>query len=177
MTDITQESLQKKQKAIDLLAKRYRGLEQRTEDIDLRLRLYFDDLLEHSSAQRGRPQRLARHLKGRAAGCRQVPRCSTRIISTPGRVQTVIRLREGEWGHVRQRVEASQGVTEMTPASGAVGSSAGNRSKSSSSPASTAFTQWINTQMFSGPKSQLLRTERGRTAPSGTTAECAPTSR
>jgi hypothetical protein len=33
MTDITQESLQKKQEAIDLLAKRYRGMEQRTEDI------------------------------------------------------------------------------------------------------------------------------------------------
>ena len=51
MTDITQESLQKKQEAIDLLAKRYRGMEQRTEDIDLRLRLYFEDLLEHSSAK------------------------------------------------------------------------------------------------------------------------------
>ena len=41
MTDITQESLQKKQEAIDLLTRRYRGMEQRTEDIDLRLRLYF----------------------------------------------------------------------------------------------------------------------------------------
>ena len=51
MTDITQESLQKKQEAIDLVVKRYRGMEQRTEDIDLRLRLYFEDLLEHSSAK------------------------------------------------------------------------------------------------------------------------------
>lgn len=41
MTDITQESLQKKQEAIDLLAKRYRGLEQRTEDI-VTLALYGD---------------------------------------------------------------------------------------------------------------------------------------
>jgi hypothetical protein len=42
---------QRKQQAIDLLANRYRGMETVCEGIDMRLRMYFEDLLEHSSAR------------------------------------------------------------------------------------------------------------------------------
>ena len=40
-----------KQRAIDLLESRYRGMENVCEGIDMRLRMYFEDLLEHSSAR------------------------------------------------------------------------------------------------------------------------------
>ena len=45
------EQQQQKQRAIDLLESRYRGMENVCEGIDMRLRMYFEDLLEHSSAR------------------------------------------------------------------------------------------------------------------------------
>ena len=95
MTDITQESLQKKQEAIDLLAKRYCGLEQRCEDIDLRLRLYFEDLLEHSSAKEDDDNDWhgIYELLGAAKFLRMLDSYNFNVK----KVQTVIRLREGEW--------------------------------------------------------------------------------
>ena len=95
MTDITQESLQKKQEAIDLLAKRYRGLEQRCEDIDLRLRLYFEDLLEHSSAKEDDDNDW--HGIYELLGAAKFLRMLDTYNFNTRKVQTVIRLREGEW--------------------------------------------------------------------------------
>ena len=95
MTDITQESLQKKQEAIDLLAKRYRGMEQRCEDIDLRLRLYFEDLLEHSSAKEDDAGDW--HGIYELLGAAKFLRMLDTYNFNTRKVQTVIRLREGEW--------------------------------------------------------------------------------
>ena len=41
------EQQQQKQQAIDLLETRYRVMENACEGIDMRLRMYFEDLLEH----------------------------------------------------------------------------------------------------------------------------------
>ena len=53
------EQQQQKQRAIDLLESRYRGMENVCEGIDMRLRMYFEDLLEHSSAREVDPQAAA----------------------------------------------------------------------------------------------------------------------
>ena len=42
-----------KQRAIDLLESRYRGMENVCEAIDMRLRMYFEDLLEHRLTEAG----------------------------------------------------------------------------------------------------------------------------
>ena len=89
------EQQQQKQQAIDLLAKRYRGMEQRTEDIDLRLRLYFEDLLEHSSAREDDPTDW--HGLYELLGAAKFLRCLDTYNFNTKKVQTVIRLREGEW--------------------------------------------------------------------------------
>ena len=49
------EQQNQKQQAIDLLESRYRGMDNVCEGIDMRLRMYFEYLLEHSSAREDDP--------------------------------------------------------------------------------------------------------------------------
>ena len=89
---------QQKQRAIDLLATRYRGMENACEGIDMRLRMYFEDLLEHSSAREDDPQDW--HGLYELLGGAKFLRCLDTYNFNTKKVQTVIRLREGEWRQV-----------------------------------------------------------------------------
>ena len=89
------EQQQQKQRAIDLLESRYRGMENVCEGIDMRLRMYFEDLLEHSSAREDDPNDW--HGLYELLGGAKFLRCLDTYNFNTKKVQTVIRLREGEW--------------------------------------------------------------------------------
>ena len=91
------EQQQQKQRAIDLLESRYRGMENVCEGIDMRLRMYFEDLLEHSSARLDDPNDW--HGLYELLGAAKFLRCLDTYNFNTKKVQTVIRLREGEWRH------------------------------------------------------------------------------
>ena len=159
MTDITQESLQKKQEAIDLLAKRYRGLEQRCEDIDLRLRLYFEDLLEHSSAKEDDDNDW--HGIYELLGAAKFLRMLDTYNFNTRKVQTVIRLREGEWVPVGKAWKHLSGGLKC-PGMGGGQVYRWENFQVFILASIYGFYTWINTQVESGTKSELLRTERER---------------
>lgn len=159
MTDITQESLQKKQEAIDLLAKRYRGMEQRTEDIDLRLRLYFEDLLEHSSAKEDDDNDW--HGIYELLGAAKFLRMLDTYNFNTRKVQTVIRLREGEWVPVGKAWKHLSGGLRC-PGMGGGQVYRWEPFQVFILASIYGFYTWINTQVESGTKSELLRTERER---------------
>jgi len=159
MTDITQESLQKKQEAIDLLAKRYRGMEQRTEDIDLRLRLYFEDMLEHSSAKEDDENDW--HGIYELLGAAKFLRMLDTYNFNTRKVQTVIRLREGEWAPVGKAWKHLSGGLRC-PGMGGGQVYRWEPFQVFILASIYGFYTWINTQVESGTKSELLRTERER---------------
>ena len=159
MTDITQESLQKKQEAIDLVAKRYRGMEQRTEDIDLRLRLYFEDLLEHSSAKEDDDNDW--HGIYELLGAAKFLRMLDTYNFNTRKVQTVIRLREGEWVPVGKAWKHLSGGLKC-PGMGGGQVYRWEPFQVFILASIYGFYTWINTQVESGTKSELLRTERER---------------
>ena len=159
MTDITQESLQKKQEAIDLLTRRYRGMEQRTEDIDLRLRLYFEDLLEHSSAKEDDDNDW--HGIYELLGAAKFLRMLDTYNFNTRKVQTVIRLREGEWVPVGKAWKHLSGGLRC-PGMGGGQVYRWEPFQVFILASIYGFYTWINTQVESGTKSELLRTERER---------------
>ena len=159
MTDITQESLQKKQEAIDLLTRRYRGMEQRTEDIDLRLRLYFEDLLEHSSAKEDDDNDW--HGIYELLGAAKFLRMLDTYNFNTRKVQTVIRLREGEWAPVGKAWKHLSGGLRC-PGMGGGQVYRWEPFQVFILASIYGFYTWINTQVESGTKSELLRTERER---------------
>ena len=159
MTDITQESLQKKQEAIDLLTRRYRGMEQRTEDIDLRLRLYFEDLLEHSSAKEDDDNDW--HGIYELLGAAKFLRMLNTYNFNTRKVQTVIRLREGEWAPVGKAWKHLSGGLRC-PGMGGGQVYRWEPFQVFILASIYGFYTWINTQVESGTKSELLRTERER---------------
>ena len=159
MTDITQESLQKKQEAIDLLTRRYRGMEQRTEDIDLRLRLYFEDLLEHSSAKEDDDNDW-HGIYELLGGAKFLRMLDTYNFNTK-KVQTVIRLREGEWVPVGKAWKHLSGGLKC-PGMGGGQVFRWEPFQVFILASIYGFYTWINTQVESGTKSELLRTERER---------------
>ena len=159
MTDITQESLQKKQEAIDLLTRRYRGMEQRTEDIDLRLRFYFEDLLEHSSAKEDDDNDW--HGIYELLGAAKFLRMLDTYNFNTRKVQTVIRLREGEWVPVGKAWKHLSGGLRC-PGMGGGQVYRWEPFQVFILASIYGFYTWINTQVESGTKSELLRTERER---------------
>ena len=159
MSDIIQESLQKKQEAIDLVTKRYRGMEQRTEDIDLRLRLYFEDLLEHSSANEEDENDW--HGIYELLGAAKFLRMLDTYNFNTKKVQTVIRLREGEWVPVGKAWKHLSGGLKC-PGMGGGQVYRWEPFQVFILASIYGFYTWINTQVESGTKSELLRTERER---------------
>ena len=153
------EQQQQKQQAIDLLAKRYRGLEQRTEDIDLRLRLYFEDLLEHSSAKEDDDNDW--HGIYELLGAAKFLRMLDTYNFNTRKVQTVIRLREGEWAPVGKAWKHLSGGLRC-PGMGGGQVYRWEPFQVFILASIYGFYTWINTQVESGTKSELLRTERER---------------
>ena len=151
------EQQQQKQQAIDLLETRYRGMENVCEGIDMRLRMYFEDLLEHSSARLDDPNDW--HGLYELLGAAKFLRCLDTYNFNTKKVQTVIRLREGEWrqdGNVWRHI--SGGLKCPGIAGGQVYRWAPFQVFALAS--IYGFYVWIDTQVPAGSKPQLLRTER-----------------
>ena len=148
------EQQQQKQRAIDLLESRYRGMENACEGIDMRLRMYFEDLLEHSSAREDDPNDW--HGLYELLGGAKFLRCLDTYNFNTKKVQTVIRLREGEWrqdGNVWRHI--SGGLKCPGIAGGQVYRWANFQVFCLAS--IYGFYAWIDTQMPAGSKPQLLR--------------------
>ena len=141
------------------MAKRYRGMEQRTEDIDLRLRLYFEDLLEHSSAKEDDDNDW--HGIYELLGAAKFLRMLDTYNFNTRKVQTVIRLREGEWVPVGKTWKHLSGGLRC-PGMGGGQVYRWEPFQVFILASIYGFYTWINTQVESGTKSELLRTERER---------------
>lgn len=151
------EQQQQKQRAIDLLESRYRGMENVCEGIDLRLRLYFEDLLEHSSAREDDPYDW--HGLYELLGAAKFLRCLDTYNFNTKKVQTVIRLREGEW---RQDEGVWRHISGGLKCPGIAGGQVYRWAPFQVFALASiyGFYAWIDTQMPAGSKPQLLRTER-----------------
>ena len=127
------------------------------EGIDMRLRMYFEDLLEHSSARLDDPNDW--HGLYELLGGAKFLRCLDTYNFNTKKVQTVIRLREGEWrqdGNVWRHI--SGGLKCPGIAGGQVYRWANFQVFCLAS--IYGFYTWIDTQVPAGSKPQLLRTER-----------------
>ena len=146
-----------KQRAIDLLATRYRGMENVCETIDMRLRMYFEDLLEHSSAREDDPNDW--HGLYELLGAAKFLRCLDTYNFNTKKVQTVIRLREGEW---RQDEGVWRHISGGLKCPGIAGGQVYRWAPFQVFALASiyGFYAWIDTQMPAGSKPQLLRTER-----------------
>ena len=151
------EQQQQKQRAIDLLETRYRGMENVCEGIDIRLRMYFEDLLEHSSARLDDPNDW--HGLYELLGGAKFLRCLDTYNFNTKKVQTVIRLREGEW---RQDGNAWRHISGGLKCPGIAGGQVYRWAPFQVFALASiyGFYAWIDTQMPAGSKPQLLRTER-----------------
>lgn len=151
------EQQQQKQQAIDLLENRYRGMENVCEGIDMRLRMYFEDLLEHSSAREDDPNDW--HGLYELLGAAKFLRCLDTYNFNTKKVQTVIRLREGEW---RQDAGAWRHIGGGLKCPGIAGGQVYRWAPFQVFALASiyGFYAWIDTQMPAGSKPQLLRTER-----------------
>lgn len=151
------EQQQQKQQAIDLLESRYRGMENVCEGIDMRLRMYFEDLLEHSSARLDDPNDW--HGLYELLGAAKFLRCLDTYNFNTKKVQTVIRLREGEW---RQDGQAWRHISGGLKCPGIAGGQVYRWAPFQVFALASiyGFYAWIDTQMPAGSKPQLLRTER-----------------
>jgi phage terminase large subunit-like protein len=146
-----------KQRAIDLLESRYRGMENVCEAIDMRLRMYFEDLLEHSSAREDDPNDW--HGLYELLGGAKFLRCLDTYNFNTKKVQTVIRLREGEW---RQDEGVWRHISGGLKCPGIAGGQVYRWAPFQVFALASiyGFYAWIDTQMPAGSKPQLLRTER-----------------
>jgi len=151
------EQQQQKQRAIDLLESRYRGMENVCEAIDMRLRMYFEDLLEHSSAREDDPQDW--HGIYELLGGAKFLRMLDSYNFNTKKVQTVIRLREGEWVPVGKAWKHLSGGLKC-PGMGGGQVYRWEPFQVFILASIYGFYTWINTQVESGTKSELLRTER-----------------
>ena len=151
------EQQQQKQRAIDLLESRYRGMENACEGIDMRLRMYFEDLLEHSSAREDDPNDW--HGLYELLGGAKFLRCLDTYNFNTKKVQTVIRLREGEW---RQDEGVWRHISGGLKCPGIAGGQVYRWAPFQVFALASiyGFYAWIDTQMPAGSKPQLLRTER-----------------
>ena len=151
------EQQQQKQQAIDLLETRYRGMENVCEGIDMRLRMYFEDLLEHSSARLDDPNDW--HGLYELLGAAKFLRCLDTYNFNTKKVQTVIRLREGEW---RQDAGVWRHISGGLKCPGIAGGQVYRWAPFQVFALASiyGFYAWIDTQMPAGSKPQLLRTER-----------------
>lgn len=150
---------QLKQAAIDLLNRRLAGKRQLLEDIDPRLWTYFDDLSANSSADPD--DKMDWHNIFEILGGAKFLRMLTTYPFNKKKVQTVLKLREGEWQRDGKMWRHIQGGLRCPGTSGAqyyrwqpfqvlVFASV------------FGFMSWVNTENEAGTKPELLPTERER---------------
>ena len=154
------EQQQQKQRAIDLLRSRYEGKADTLTDIDPRLRDYYEDMLAHSSSDPDSDD--DHHNVYEILGAAKFLRMLDTYTFNKKKVQTVIRLREGEWRQDGQgRWRHISGGLKCPGTSGAqvyrwqpfqvfvLASVFG-------------FYDWVNTKVRAEDKAELLPTERIR---------------
>ena len=148
---------QQKLAAIDLLKTRYEGKADTLKDIDPRLDEYFADLIAHSNADPDSPD--DHHNVYELLGAAKFLRMLDTYNFNTKKVQTVIRLREGEWRREGRRWRHVSGGLKCPGTSGAqvyrwqpfqvfvLASVYG-------------FYSWVDTRVNADERAELLPTER-----------------
>lgn len=143
--------------AIDLLKTRYEGKADTLKDIDPRLDEYFADLIAHSNADPDSPD--DHHNVYELLGAAKFLRMLDTYNFNAKKVQTVIRLREGEWRREGKRWRHVSGGLKCPGTSGAqvyrwqpfqvfvLASVYG-------------FYSWVDTRVSADERAELLPTER-----------------
>lgn len=143
--------------AIDLLKTRYEGKANTLKDIDPRLDEYFRDLIAHSNADHDSPDDW--HNVYELLGAAKFLRMLDTYNFNTKKVQTVIRLREGEWRREGKRWRHISGGLKCPGTSGAqvyrwqpfqvfvLASVYG-------------FYSWVDTRVSADERAELLPTER-----------------
>lgn len=148
-----------KQRAIDLLRERLPEHRDTLADIDQRLLTYFDDLLVHSSADPDDDQDW--HNVYEILGAVKFLRLLDTYSFNKKKVQTVIRLREGEW---RQEGKLWRHISGGLKCPGTSGEHVYRWQPFQVFVLASVFGfySWVNTEMEAGTKEELLPTERER---------------
>ena len=156
MNDI-ETARKQKQKAIQILRKRLKGKEQMLSDIDARLLTYFEDVASNVSDNTDDENDV--HNIYEVLGAAKFLRMLDTYPFNRKKVQTVIRLREGEWRKDGQTWRHVSGGLKCPGTSGAqyyrwqpfqvfvLANVFG-------------FMSWVNTENEAGSKAELLPTER-----------------
>ena len=154
------EHQEQKQAAIELLRSRYDGKADTLADIDPRLRDYYEDILKHSSTDPDDAN--DHHNVYEILGAAKFLRMLDTYTFNKKKVQTVIRLREGDWerdpsgrwhhlsGGLKCPGTSGAQVYRWQPFQVFVLASV------------FGFYTWVNTKNEAGTKSELLPTERER---------------
>ena len=151
------EQQERKQAAIDLLRSRYDGKADTLADIDMRLREYFEGLLAYSSAKED--DKRDWHGMYEILGAAKFLRLIDTYKFNRRKVQTVIRLREGEW---RQDGQTWRHIAGGLKCPGIAGGQVYRWAPFQVFCLASiyGFYAWIDTQVPAGTKPNLLRTER-----------------
>ena len=154
------EHQEQKQAAIDLLRSRYDGKADMLADIDPRLRDYFDDLLAHSSADPDSDD--DHHNVYEILGAAKFLRMLDTYTFNRKKVQTVIRLREGEWQ--RDKSGRWRHVSGGLKCPGTSGAQVYRWQPFQVFVLASVFGfyAWVNTKVRAEDKAELLPTERER---------------
>ena len=151
------EEQQKKQDAIELLKERYKGKRESLVEIDERLALYFEGLIEHSSADPD--DETDRHNYYELLGAAKFLRMLDTYNFNTKKVQTVIRLREGEWRREGKRWRHISGGLKCPGTSGAQVYRWENFQVFILASV-FGFYSWIDTGVNADERAELLPTER-----------------
>ena len=155
---MNEDFIKQKQAAIDLLRSRYEGKANVLADIDPRLRDYYFDILKHSSTDPDDAN--DHHNVYEILGAAKFLRMLDTYTFNKKKVQTVIRLREGDWerdpsgrwhhlsGGLKCPGTSGAQVYRWQPFQVFVLASV------------FGFYTWVNTKNEAGTKSELLPTER-----------------
>lgn len=148
-----------KRDAIRMVAERFSKQQEMCDIIDHRLYIYFDDLLQHSSATIDDPN--DRHGLYELLGAAKFLRLLSTYHFNLRKVQTVIKLREGEW---RQDGKTWRHINGGLKCPGISGGEVYRWQPFQVFCLASiyGFYAWVNTQVEAGTKSELLRTERER---------------
>jgi phage terminase large subunit-like protein len=156
MTD-KETATRQKQEAIDLLRKRLKGKEQTLRDIDQRLLMYFDDVAQNVSADPNDENDV--HNIYEVLGAAKFLRMLDTYTFNRKKVQTVIRLREGEWlGEGKTWVHIGGGL--KCPGTSGARYYRWQPFQVFVLASVFGFMSWVNTENEAGTKADLLPTER-----------------
>lgn len=154
------EQQNQKQQAIDLLRSRYEGKADTLTDIDHRLRDYYEDMLAHSSSDPDSDD--DHHNVYEILGAAKFLRMLDIYTFNKKKVQTVIRLREGEWRQDEQgRWRHISGGLKCPGTSGPQVYRWQNFQVFILASV-FGFYDWVNTNVRAEDKAELLPTERIR---------------